>query len=445
MRCLIIDANGNGLDLALRIQADGHQVKLFIRQTEKNKHIGRGLIDIPDDYRPWMRWSNLVILTDNTYYMRDVDAHRRDGGLVIGATQVTAEWELDREVGQKVLRDHGIEVPPYKIFNDYDKAIAHVRKHDKRFVSKPSGDADKSLSYVAQSPADMVYMLERWKKMSKLKGEFILQEFISGCEMAVGGYFGPAGFQDAWCENFEFKKLMNNEMGPATGEQGTVLRFVKKSKLADQMLKPLAEELAKAGHTGYIDVNCIIDDAGQAWPLEFTTRYGWPTTNIQEALHNGDHAEWLMNLAEGEKDQPWMMNTVAIGVVLSIPDYPYSHMTRKEVVGVPVYGMKQDLLEHIHPCEMMMGEAPIQSSKGIFSIPHMVTAGDYVLVMTANGGSVQEARETVYRRLNRLTVPNSPQWRTDIGRRLAKQLPSIQALGYATGMTYSIMPTSSTA
>ena len=438
MRCLLIDPNANGLDLALRIQKDGHHVKLFIRKTPKNQWVGQGLVQIVDEFKPWLRWADIVILTDNTFYLRDIDAHRQEDGIVIGSTQESAAWELDREVGQKVLTDHGIEVPAYKVFSDYDKAISYVKKEDRRFVSKPSGDADKALSYVADSPADMVYMLQRWKQLGKLKGEFILQEFIAGCEMAVGAYFGPGGFQPTWCENFEFKKLMNGDMGVATGEQGSVVRFVNKSKLADKVLKPLEGAIAASGHTGYVDVNCIIDEHGQPWPLEFTMRFGWPTTNIQDALHGGDHVEWLMDLAKGTAENNWEMDTLAIGVVLSIPDYPYSHITRKEVVGVPVYGMKPDLLPHIHPCEMKMGEAPIQVLKGIHNCPCMVTAGDYVLVMTAAAETVQQSREMVYRRLGRLSVPNSPQWRTDIGRRLARQLPEIQSHGYATGMQYSV-------
>ena len=58
-------------------------------------------------------------------------------------------------------------------------------------------------------------------------------------------------------------------------------------------------------------------------------------------------------------------------------------------------------------------------------MPMPATAGDYVLVMTAIGDTVREAQSIVYRRLERLEVPNSPMYRTDIGRKLAKQLPVI--------------------
>ena len=431
---------GSGLDLAVRAQRAGHKVKHFIRQTEKTKAIGRGMVELIDDYKPWLVWADLIFNTDNTRYLRDLDMARDLGIPVVGASQETAQWELDRDLGASILRKHGIPCPPSKEFNDYDSAIAYVKKENRRFVSKPSGDADKALSYVSKTPADLVFMLERWKKLGKLKGAFILQDFIAGTEMAVGGWFGPHGFNAGWCENFEFKKLMDGDMGVATGEQGTVVRYVLKSKLAKKVLEPLTDALLKANYVGYIDVNCIIDDKGQPWPLEFTMRPGWPTFNIQQALHLGDPVQWLHDLSQGQDSQAILLDTIAIGVVLSVPDYPYSHLTRKEVVGSPIYGLTPALEQHTHYCEMMMGAAPVDKGGQIVTEKVPVTAGDYVLVMSATGPTVYDAKQKVYRRLKRLTVPNSPMWRTDIGDRLAKQLPMIQAQGYATAMEFSTSP-----
>src|SRR5882724_6253476 len=103
MRLLIVDPAGNGLDFAMRAQRDGHDVRHCIRQTEKTKHIGKGLVTLVDDYRKWVRW-------------------RQEGVKVVGASIAAAAWELDRVVGMKVLKKHGIDVPPYKEFTDYDSA-----------------------------------------------------------------------------------------------------------------------------------------------------------------------------------------------------------------------------------------------------------------------------------------------------------------------------------
>ena len=436
MRILVIDSQAASLDWTMRCIADGHQVKWYVPPDDKVVNVGKGIVERVKDPSDWYRWADLIFFSDNTKYIQYADSWRAKGWPVISASQRTVEWELDRAMGQQVMKKAGIQVPPFKEFRDYDSAIAYVKRSMGRFVSKPSDSPDKALSYCAKSPEDMVYMLERWKRLNKLKGSFVLQEFISGTEMAVGGWFGPGGFNKGWCENWEFKKLMNDDKGVATGEQGTVLRYVNKSLLAKKVLQPLEDLLAAEGYIGYIDVNCIIDDAGTPWPLEFTMRPGWPTFNIQQALHKGDHAEWLLNLAQGTDAKNWMMDTIAVGVVMSIPDYPYSHLTRKEVNGVPLYGTSEDLMPFLHLCEMQKGEAPHQVSGKIVTQPCYVTAGDYVLVASGVGDSVTVAKKQAYSHLEKLSLPNSPMYRTDIGNRLKKQLPLLQANGYATGMTF---------
>jgi len=438
MRLLIVDPQGNGLDFALRAQRAGHDVRLFIRQTEKTRYIGRGLVNVVDAYEPWVRWANLVFMTDNTKYTYDLDKRwRAEGVKVVGASVDTAQWEIDRTYGMGIFKKAGIELPPYKEFSDYDKAISFVKREDRRYVSKPCGEVeDKSLSYCSKSPVDMVYMLQRWKRLGKHKNPFILQDFIPGIEMAVGAWFGPHGFDAGWCENFEFKKLMNDDMGVATGEQGTILHYVRQSRLARKVLEPLSDLLSRSRYCGYVDVNCIIDEKGNPWPLEFTMRPGWPTFNIQQVLHKGDPVEWLMDLWTGKDSKSFDLESVAAGVVVSMPDYPYSHATRKEVVGIPIYGLDAEAWSHVHPCEMMMGEAPMEQAP-YANLPMMVTAGDYVLVMSATGEDVQSATKAAYKHLDKLSLPNSPMWRTDIGRRLRRQLPDLHRMGYATSLEYS--------
>jgi phosphoribosylamine--glycine ligase len=153
----------------------------------------------------------------------------------------------------------------------------------------------------------------------------------------------------------------------------------------------------------------------------------------------GDSAQWMEDLLKGKDSLSWNWDKVAVGVVLSVPDYPYSHVTRKEVCGIPIYGIRTGMWHHLHMAEMMLCDITNRLEDGSYmEMPTPATAGDYVLIMTAVGASVKDTAHTVYRRLKTLTVPNSPSYRTDIGRRLASQLPKIQAKGYARGMTYNV-------
>jgi phosphoribosylamine--glycine ligase len=441
MRCLLVDHYGTDgmLDFALRCLAAGHEVKWHFRKDDRNYAVGKGFdgLEIIDDFRPWKWWADVVLLADNTHYLREMDFWRRDGVPVVGCSVEAATWELDRKTGQKMFEKHGIRVPAYREFSDYDSAIAYVKREGRAFVSKPSYDeTDKALSYVGKTPADLVYMLQRWKKQKRHKGAFILQEKVSGCEMAVGAWFGPAGFAEGWCENWEFKSLMAGDRGPNVGEMGTVLRYVARSKLAELVLKPLEDALHAVGYCGYVDVNCIIDDKGQPWPLEFTMRPGWPTFNIQQALNKGDPAEWLGCLAAGRDSRPWRLGTVATGVVMALPEFPYGKTKVENMVGVPILGLTSAILDSVHPCAAMQGTAPQDVNGKVVELPAWLTAGDYVLVATGTGPSISQSRAGAYRTLEKIKVPASPFWRPDIGQRLKKQLPEIQKHGFASKLLF---------
>jgi phosphoribosylamine---glycine ligase len=436
MRVLVVDPGGDALDFCLRAQNAGHQVLHWMRSMRETEHIGRGLVTRVPDWRDHIAKADLTFVSDNTHWLRELDAWRDRGARIFGCNQDAATLELDRAAGQKRLAGCGVNVLPYKAFTSAKAAIAYVKAEMKPVVSKPNADADKGMSYVAKTPEDMVYMLERWDRLGKLKGEFILQDFVPGCEMAVGGWFGPGGWNRGWCENWEFKKFMDGDLGVTTGEQGTVLRFVAKSKLAKAVLEPCGDWLESQNYVGYIDVNCIIDDTGTPWPLEFTCRPGWPTFNIQQALLDGDPVEWMVDTLEGNDPTCWELDRIALGVVMTIPDYPYSHLTRKEVVGVPIYGVTPAIAPNIHPLHVMRGEMPIEIGGKITTVPGYVTAGDYCLVTTGTGDTILEAKNMAYRIMGRLKLPNSPQYRTDIGDRLKRQLPDCQKHGFATGMAW---------
>ena len=437
MKLLVLDwYGGDGiLDFVLRCQDAGHQVKWHFRKAERTQQFGKGLATIVEDWREWMRWADLVVLADNTHYLREVETWRKEGVKVVGATTESATWELSRKTGMEIFKKAKIPIPFYKEFSDYDQAVKYVEKEGRGFASKPCYDeADKNLTYVGKTPESLIFMLQKWKKEDRLKGPFILQELVEGVEMAVGAWFGPGGFNEGWCENWEEKKLFPGGIGPATGEMGTVVRYVKKSKLADKVLKPLEALLEKTGHVGYVDVNCLIDAKGKPWPLEFTMRNGYPTFNIQMELHDGDPAEWLLDLANGVDTRAFKYGGVAVGVVLAHGDFPYSKLPIKDLLGYPLYGL--DNQSCVHLAQAMQGSAPHEVDGKLVDMPCIVTAGDYVLIACGTADTVSGAQRRAYKVIEGIKLPNGPFWRHDIGKRLKKELPELQAQGYATDMIY---------
>ena len=436
MKILIIDATGVSLDFAVRCLSYDHEVKVFIRHNKdgSRSRIGDGIVTRVPDWESHMKWADLIFCTDNVFYIHQLERYRDQGFPIFGPSIDTNRWEQDRQHGAEVFEKAGIPTIPSVEFKSYDEAISYVIKNNKRYVSKPLGDGDKALSYVSKSPADMVFMLQKWKKSNAYKGSFILQEFHGGLEIAVGGWFGRNGFSRFFCINHEFKKLLAGDLGVSTGEEGTILYYEEESLLADKVLKPLEGFLHGLGYTGYIDVNCIVDDKGFPWPLEFTMRPGWPLFMIQQALHKGDPAQFMLDLING-KDTLRVSDKIACGVVISMPPYPFDKGTpQDEHYGYPMFDLEMDdVISNVHLANAMCGTAPAMVN-GKVKLKHeqFVTAGNYVCIVTGVGETVEDARCDCYDRIKKkINIPNSVGYRVDIGCRLEKQLPELKKLGYS--------------
>jgi phosphoribosylamine--glycine ligase len=429
MRVLLMEDTADGLlDLAMIAQRNGHAVRYYCRAYDPVKcPVGRGLFDRIPGWQPSMSWADLVVVGGNGKWMRELDAWRAQGVPIIGGCAEAAAWELDRMAGMAAFKRAGIPVPPFRQCGTLKEAMEYVEKRDEGCAVKPCGDiADKATSVVGKDARTILWRLDRWRREGKsFPGGLMVQDKIDGVEFACGAWIGPDGFAPGWEENWEEKALFAGNLGPATGEQGTTMRLVKESKLAKQVLAPFEDRLVSMGYVGNVDVNCIVDEDGTPWPLEFTMRLGWPAFNIEPALHSGDIVEFLAGLAEGKPPNTRRMNEVAVGVVISLPPYPHSHAKTEEVVGVPIWNVTPGIEDRLHFCNVMM-------DKG-----ELATSGDYVLVATGTGETVQKARDSVYRTAQRITLPIKSQYRIDIGQRLARDIPRLQENGFARGLSYA--------
>ncbi len=439
MKILVIDSHKIALDFCMRCTDVDHQVRLWLRPhtTGERPVSGDGIVTKMNQWKPSMEWADLIVVTDNFYYQDELAPYFDKGYPIFGCNRDAAQLELNREKGQEVLAARGIKVVPYQSFTSYDDAIAFVEKESRKvFVCKPCGDADRGLSYASKSAADMVFKLGCWKEEGK-KCNILLQEFVPGIEMAVGGWFGPSGWSKWLCENFEEKKFMNDGLGGNVDEMGTVLRYVRESKLFDQVLEPMTDYLHTLDYVGYVDMNTIVAENGEPRPLEWTMRLGDPTWRLQTVLHQGDPASWMLELLRGN-DTLKVSSDVAVGVNMVHGAYPHSSLVGagKPVEGFPIYGITHDNIDQIHFKEVMDGKAPTILGGRVKEIPMILTAGDEVMLVTGTGKSVREAAKNAYDVADQIYWPSNKMMRTDIGCRLKDEIPKLQAHGFVDKLNY---------
>jgi phosphoribosylamine---glycine ligase len=438
VRVLIADVELCGLDIAARAADAGHEVRL----AQVTDHpIGEGFdgVKVVRDWRESMRWvgrDGLVVLTGNAKWLNEMDRWRDMGWQIFGPTAASAALEIDREKGMKAMEACGIELPHYEVFSSLKDAEAFARKADQAYVFKPLGsEDDKSLTFVSDSPADMVGWLQRQQKRGRKAAKCMLQEKIDMlAEFGVSGWFGPNGFlQNKWNECWEHKKLCNGEIGPNTGEMASVLQYVETSKLADEVLVPMAPILQALGHRGDFAVGVGIDKKGNFWPFEFTSRLGWPAFFIQCASHKGDPVQWMLDLLNGE-DSLKVDYRPAIGVVLAQPPWPQFNGKPECVEGIPITGM-DGVWKQIHPAMMMIGKGPVMNDGKVVEAPTPQTAGEMVACVTGLGSTVTLARKSCYSAIDKVGFSDMI-YRTDAGEKLEKVLPAMRRAGYALDTVY---------
>lgn len=438
MNLLVVDTDGVGLALCWRAVQAGHSVKWFRKpKPNMNKTTGRGFgVTTVDNWVAHMSWADLVFTTSNDDYLPRLDFFRKKGANIYAPTVESASLEIQRAKGMKFLESHGIEVPPYKTFKSLKDAEKHVLKTGERFVLKTLGsEEDKALTYCAKSPADMIATMRRWEKLGKKPdGEIMLQTFIKGIEIGVSQWMGSKGYIGKPTIHWEHKKLMSGEVGCNTGEMATAAVYVDQDRLKDELLAPLEKDLVKTGHLSDVAVNCIVDEQGKAWPLEFTMRPGWPAFNLMLSQHKGDPIQWMYDAVKG-KDTLEVSTEMTIGVVLAQPDFPFGNAKMEETDGVPIYGVTKKNGKYIHPQSVKMEKLPDMEGDKVVERPMWATSGDYIAVVTGMGKSVTQARKRVYATIDELSVSNM-MYRDDAGEKLEKMIPELHKHGIALGVEY---------
>jgi phosphoribosylamine--glycine ligase len=417
---LFVSDQGLIHDLAIQVQNEGHAVRYTIL-SKTDRDVADGFLEKATPWEAHKDWADLVVFDDSIFGDAG-ERLRREGKAVVGGTRYSDRLEDDRDFGQSEMKAAGMTILPSWGFDSFDTAIEFIRKNPERYVVKPSGKAqnEKVLSFVGQEEdgRDVITMLEHYRKgwASRIK-TFELQKFVSGVEVAVGAFFNGKDFILPACINFEHKRMFNDDIGPSTGEMGTSCFWTGANRLFRETLGRMKDRLQ--GYSGYIDINCIVNARG-IYPLEFTTRFGYPTINLQVEGVLSKWGDFLWALAKGEPFELRTKRGFQICVVVAVPPFPFvdPDAFRKYSEDAVVL-FKKESREGVHPCDIKLadGDWRLAGNSG------------YALVATGSGPTMDDARREVYSRVKNIMIPNMF-YRTDIGERWHRDGDLLQTWGY---------------
>lgn len=420
---LFVSLEGLISDIAWQVSKEGHDVKYFIADSHE-RDIADGFVEKTSDWNADVAWADTIVFDDVLGQGKLAAQLRKQGKHVIGGTPYTDQLEDDRSFGQEELKKVGISIIPYWNFTNFDEAIAFVKERPDRYVIKPSGEAQnvKRFLFIGEEETgrDVIEILESYKKVwSKKIKVFQLQKRVVGVEVGIGAFFNGNDFVYPVNVNFEHKKLFPGNIGPSTGEMGTSMFWSGPNRIFRETLQKMEAILRREHYVGYIDLNCIVNGNG-IYPLEFTSRFGYPTISIQQEGMLTPISEFFYELARGTTTKFKGRSGFQVGVRLVVPPFPFDDPKTFEVNSKDaVISFKKPGREglHIEDVKKVDNEWIVTGTSGV------------ILIVVGIGQTMRQAQQQAYSRIQNIMIPNM-YYRTDIGDRWQEDSDKLHNWGY---------------
>jgi phosphoribosylamine--glycine ligase len=423
---------GEYCDLAalyLRLVEEGHEVKVSIANPFCQGTLA-GMVEHVADWRnalDWIKSAGLegMLLFENVAHGSGElqDALRADGFNVVGGSAFGDRLENDRAFAQRVLAQAGLAIARHWEFQDAKSACEFLKKNQRRCVLKFNGPEAAIDNYVGRlhDGSDVQTFLERLAASKPIATSLVLMEYIDGIEMGVGAYFDGERFLHPACLDWEHKRFFPGDLGELTGEMGTVVTYARSRHFFERTLLPIERLLREHRHRGYVNLNTIVNQDG-IWPLEFTCRFGYPGFAILTPLQQTPWEQLLAAMAGRRSDAFKTGPGFCVGIVLTVPPFPYPRSQVNEPVGLPVVfegELSSENRANLHYCELGLEGGALVTS-GIYG---------WAMVVTGTGESIALAQERANRLADRVLIPNV-RYRRDIGARLIDgDYARVEALG----------------
>jgi len=338
-----------------------------------------------------------------------VDCFQDSGLRIFGPTKAAAQIEGSKVFAKELMREVGIPTGHFEVFDDYDLALAYLRRQDHMLVVKADGLAAGKGSIVCdtgQEAEDALRLITVGRAFGAAGNRVLIEERLFGEEASCLA-FSDGHDLALFPATQDHKPAYDGDQGPNTGGMGCyaptpVVTPELQEEIGRTILEPAIRGLAKRGYPyqGVLYAGVIITAEGPK-ALEFNCRFGDPETQPQVVLLESD----LLSLLEAcidsrleEQEVRWWRGA-AVCVVLASGGYPGKYEKGKPISG----------LDRITDPQTTVFHAGTACRDGEF-----VTNGGRVLGVTSWAATIERAIDRVYQQVEKIRFEKM-QYRTDIG------------------------------
>jgi phosphoribosylamine--glycine ligase/phosphoribosylaminoimidazole synthetase len=414
MHILIIGSGGREHAMAWKVAQSPRLTKLYIVPGNAGTaSLGENVSVDVKDHAAMIRFCkqeqiDLVLVGPESPLAEGItDALTAAGIRAFGPGRAAAQIEASKVFSKDFMARHGIPTARYATFTKLPDALAYLDSAGYPVVIKASGLAAGKGVILPETREQAVAALESMlvkTEFGAAGSEVVVEERLSGPEVSLMA-FTDGRIVVPMLPAQDHKRLLDGDNGPNTGGMGAYAPApIFTPDLLDEametVLRPTVSGMQLEGtpFVGVLYAGLMLTPEGIR-VLEFNCRFGDPETQAVLPLLETDLVEIAEACVDGklnEVDIRWLAGA-AVCVVLASKGYP-----EKAEIGKPV----------------QVGETPenivcFHAGTKVNADGQVVTSGGRVLGVTALGGTLSDAVETVYGTIGQIQFEGM-QCRSDI-------------------------------
>jgi phosphoribosylamine---glycine ligase len=315
------------------------------------------------------------------------------GLTILGPTRAGAALEGSKVFAKKFMERHGIPTAQaYGIFDSAIDAYAELCAVDWPLVVKADGLCAGKGVLVTSSPDEATAFIDRLMESSEFGDagrRVILEEGLVGQELSFIVLTDGKDFI-RMAPARDYKRAFDDDEGPNTGGMGAyssdqILPRELEARIVESVVRPTLLGLASDGipYSGFLYFGLMITADGPK-VLEFNCRLGDPEAEAILVRADFDFAGACLDAARGDLRavEPKWSPKPSVCVVIASEGYPQNPKTGVAITGLGSIEGRAGVVV-FHAGTRRVGE-------------EYVTSGGRVLMVTATGETLREARESAY-------------------------------------------------
>jgi len=325
-----------------------------------------------------------------------VDEFEKAGLKIFGPNKNAAAIEGSKYFTKHLLSKYNIPTGRFKAFDKYQEAMKFLKETWYPVVMKADGLAQGKGVFIVKDFIEAKEALDLMmkKRIFGASGDIvIIEEMLFGKEASVFAFTDGENILPM-VSAMDYKKVYEGDKGPNTGGMGSIapnpyLEEETLKEVMESILKPMVKALKKEGivYKGVLYAGLMLTKEGPK-VLEFNARFGDPETQVVLPLLKTDLINIIEATIEGKLDKiqiEWEDKKAVCAVAVS-NGYPGEYQTGFEITG----------LEKVKEAFVYHAGTALKDGK-------IVTSGGRVLAVTTIGDSYEEAREKVYREIEKIS------------------------------------------